>query len=76
MKNPGMPPWQEVRGLTAVGQARFDFVIGTSRDREFFLIVPVHVSEDHGETAVRVSNPTVKSRDDILSSREFGSVGM
>src|SRR5215472_14255564 len=70
-KNPRMPPCQEIGWLTLIRRARLQSVIRPRRDRELFFVIPVHVSEDQRESAVRIPDPAIERWNYVLSFREL-----
>ena len=59
----------EVRRLTLVDAARLERVVRPDRHVDLFLVVPVHVAEDHVEAAVGVALPAFEDRDNVLARR-------
>src|SRR5262249_19626879 len=59
-KNPLAPSRQKVCWLTLIFRTWLKFVSGSGRNREFFLIVPIEVSEYQRERPVGVPDPAVK----------------
>src|SRR5207247_5694196 len=51
--------------------ARFDEVAGAGWYRELFLPVPVEVPEHHVEAAIRIANPPLEVRHDVLTTGPF-----
>src|SRR5213083_300812 len=70
-KHPALSPREEVRRLTAIRAARFNEVAGAGRYRELFLPVPVEVPEHHVEAAIRIANPPLEVRHDVLTTGPF-----
>ena len=68
-ENELLAPWIKMSGLVLIWFFGLEPVVGTDRNAHFLFIIPVHVTEDHHETAIGVSLPTLKYRNDILPGR-------
>src|SRR5436190_23691015 len=61
-----VPPHHKMSRLATI-HSRLEAVIRSNCNVEFFLVVPVHVSEPHVERTIRISVVTFVNRRDALS---------
>jgi hypothetical protein len=67
---PTLAPRQEIRRLPGVGTARLNVIVWAWLNDEFFLPIPVEVTEHKVESAIWISDPSFEVGNHILTRIE------